>query len=109
MSLLLVLGLSSLGTFKSFKLVLTLGHLTYCLKYLCFQSCYNFNKVIKIPTKAISQLDKHPTKQFFINRPFVDKNGLSNRYTSKNLLTSILTLADIAKIPPKITFSKDGY
>jgi hypothetical protein len=42
------------------------------------------------------------TKHFFINRPFVDKNGLSyNKYTSKNLLPSIFTLADFAKIPKK--------
>jgi hypothetical protein len=45
---------------------------------------------------------------FFINRPFVDKNGLSNRSTSKLLLTSIFKLEYIAKIPPKIKSSKDG-
>jgi hypothetical protein len=41
------------------------------------------------------------TKIFLINRSFDDKNGLSNRHTSKNLLSSIFThLTDIAMIPP---------
>ncbi len=48
-----------------------------------------------------------PTKQFFINRPFIDNNDPSNRQISKNLLTSIFTLVDFAKIPPKNKFSKD--
>jgi hypothetical protein len=40
-----------------------------------------------------------------INKSFVDKNGLSNRPTAKNLLTSIFTLKDIAKFP-KVYFFK---
>jgi hypothetical protein len=46
--------------------------------------------------------NEYPTKQFFIYRPFIDKNDPSNRQISKNLLTSIFTLADFAKIPKKI-------
>jgi hypothetical protein len=48
-------------------------------------------------------------KIFFINRYFVDQNGLYKRYISKNLMKSIFTIADIAKIPQKFKFSKDGY
>jgi hypothetical protein len=53
----------------------------------------------------------HPRpNSFFIDRSFVDKNVLPNTYSSKKLLTTILTIADIAKIPPKIIlFSKVGF
>jgi hypothetical protein len=39
----------------------------------------------------------------------MDKKDPYNRQISKNLLTSIFTIADFEKIPPKIKFSKDGY
>jgi hypothetical protein len=60
------------------------------------------------PSPGVSDEWK-PSKQFLINIFFVDKNGLSSRYISKILLTSISTLADIAKIPQKIKYSEDGY
>jgi hypothetical protein len=49
---------------------------------------------------------KRPDQTILRNRPFVDKYDLSSRYTSKNLLTSILKLADIAKIQQKLNFQK---
>jgi hypothetical protein len=87
---------------------------------ICFQSsCYHISwkgdlklhiHTFTWPLNTLIRLtfiQKHIlTKQFFINRSFVDKNGLSNRFTSKNLLTSIFTLVDIAKILPKINFQK---
>jgi hypothetical protein len=36
-----------------------------------------------------------------LNRSFVEKTGLSNWHTSKNLLTTFFTLSVIAKIPKK--------
>jgi hypothetical protein len=44
---------------------------------------------------------------YFSNRPLVDKTVKSR--SSQNSLISIFTLADIAKIPKKSKFSKDGY
>ena len=58
---------------------------------------------------GVGKYSEYPKKQYLINRSFVNKKGLSNRYTSKNLLTFFFTLPDIAKIPGKNIFSKDGY
>jgi hypothetical protein len=40
----------------------------------------------------------HTQPIFFIQRPYADKTDLSNRYTSKNLLTSNFTLAMSASV-----------
>jgi hypothetical protein len=85
-----------------------------------------FEKVSKkYETKILPNLNKYPNwkphnkvhaskwrlpdQTVFVKQIIRNKNGLSYRCISKNLLTSILTLSDMAKIPPKIIFSKDGY
>jgi hypothetical protein len=50
------------------------------------------SKVVKLHLISREPVSNFPDQTFLINSSFVDKNGLSNRNTLKNLLTSIITL-----------------
>jgi hypothetical protein len=52
--------------------------------------------------KFFENFRNYPTKKFVLNRWLVDRKDYIIDIILKNSLTSIFTLADIAKIPSKI-------
>jgi hypothetical protein len=71
-------------------------NLSQCLKREC-TPCQPTVKWFLIQQTLLFKIYKT-----LLNESFVDKNGVSNSYTSKNLVTTILTHADIAQVSPKL-------